>query len=95
MLGLEEDEGDGEADEVIQMTGRGSILSETQSVKSAKDSIASRVSEHAEKLIEMGFSKDAANVAAKESLERREEQRQKNGGGSSKYTHHQEEDIHS
>lgn len=79
---LKDDGNDGDVDhvddtdDIILMTDRGSILSEAQSEKSAKESIASKVSEHSAKLIALGFSEEAANAAAKESLQRREEKRQ-------------------
>ena len=73
---------DDAADEVVSMTSRGSVLSEAQSERSAKESIASKVSEQSDRLIAMGFSKEAANAAAQESLERREEKRQSHSRGS-------------
>ena len=58
-------------DDVIPMTGRGSLLSAESLSKIEDDEIRSQVSAASQKLIEMGFSEEAAEAAAAESLARR------------------------
>jgi hypothetical protein len=60
-----------EADELIAMTDRGSLLSAESSSRMDDDEIRSQVSAASQKLVEMGFSEEAAEAAAKESFARR------------------------
>ena len=55
-------------DDVIPMTGRGSLLSAESLSKIEDDEIRSQVSAASQKLIEMGFSEEAAEAALLVSL---------------------------
>ena len=67
-------------DDVIPMTGRGSLLSAESLSKIEDDEIRSQVSAASQKLIEMGFSEEAAEAAAAESLARRMDSRGRTNG---------------
>ena len=70
---LDDDGEENGGDEVLQMTARGTVLSQEKLDKMETESIASKVSEHSARLVAMGFSEDAAQAAANESIERREQ----------------------
>ena len=64
-----------DVDDLIAMTARGSQISGETPSGMDDDEIRSQVSAASQKLIEMGFSEEAAEAAAKESLARRKQRR--------------------